>query len=123
MKDLESRDDIAKMVNTFYEKVKADSLISYLFTDVAQVNWEHHLPVMYDFWESIVFGKGDYKGNPMQSHIQLHGKSPLKAEHFSRWLELFQSNLKEHFSGPNTEIASQRAQSIAMMIQLKTSGY
>ena len=56
-KDIESREDIIAFVNRFYNKVEADPVIGYIFTDIAKVNWDHHLPRMYDFWESVLFGK------------------------------------------------------------------
>ena len=36
--DIRNRKDIEKLVNTFYDKVKTDEVIGYLFNDVAQVN-------------------------------------------------------------------------------------
>ena len=53
--DIRNRKDIEKLVNTFYDKVKTDDVIGYLFNDVAKVNWENHLPKMYNFWENILF--------------------------------------------------------------------
>ena len=44
-KDIENRGDIILLINTFYEKVKRDEVIGYIFNDVAKVNWEKHLPV------------------------------------------------------------------------------
>lgn len=118
-KDLEGIEDIKLLVNSFYEKVKADTLIGYLFNDVAKVNWEKHLPVMYAFWEQIIFHSGDYKGNPMVAHQRLHALSPLKAEHFLRWKELFFETVDELFEGNNALMAKQRAESIALVMQLK----
>ena len=48
-KDIANRTDIELLVNKFYDKVTADTTIGYIFTDVAKVNWELHLPRMYDF--------------------------------------------------------------------------
>jgi len=48
-KDIENRDDIIRLVNTFYDKVKPDETIGYFFNRVVDVNWEKHLPVMYNF--------------------------------------------------------------------------
>ena len=44
-KDIENREDIVVLINRFYEKVKKDEVIGYIFNDVAKVNWEKHLPV------------------------------------------------------------------------------
>lgn len=117
--DIQNRVDIQLLVDTFYTKVRADETIGYLFNEVARVNWEAHLPVMYDFWENIVFQTGGFKGNPMAAHVQLHQRSPLTAEHFQRWLKLFLSTVDELFEGDKTELIKQRAQSIATMMQIK----
>ena len=53
--DIKNRADIEKIVNAFYVKIKADADISYFFNEVAKVNWEDHLPKMYNFFENISF--------------------------------------------------------------------
>lgn len=119
MKDLENRNDIADVVNRFYEKVKTDDLISFFFTDVVPVDWEKHLPVMYDFWEQVVFGTGPYNGNPVKIHTDLSRKSPISHLHFNRWTELFISTVDDLFEGENAERMKQRAISIATVMQIK----
>jgi hemoglobin len=118
-KDIQNRKDLEALVNRFYEKVKADLIIGYLFNDVAKVNWEAHLPRMYDFWDNIVFQTGGYTGNPMAAHIKLHAQSPLSALHFTQWQKLFLETVDELFKGEKAELAKQRAQSIATMMQWK----
>jgi hemoglobin len=118
-KDISNRADIQQLVDTFYMKVRADETIGYLFNEVAQVNWEEHLPRMYDFWENILFQTGGFKGNPMGAHVQLHEKSPLTAEHFARWQHLFLATVDELFEGEKAELIKQRARSIATMMQIK----
>lgn len=117
--DIKDRADIQQLVDTFYTKVQADETIGYLFNDVAQVNWEQHLPRMYDFWENILFQTGGFKGNPMTAHVQLHQKSPLTAAHFARWQQLFLATVDELFEGDKAELIKQRARSIATMMQIK----
>lgn len=117
--DIRNREDIAELVNAFYEKVKKDDLIGYLFNDVAKVNWEKHLPIMYDFWEGVLFQRVQYAGNPMAAHMKLNVQSPLRSEHFTRWKELFLQTINEHFEGEIAELARQRAVSIATVMQIK----
>lgn len=117
--DIKNRAGIQQLVDAFYTKVRADATIGYLFNEVAKVNWEAHLPRMYDFWENIVFQTGGFTGNPMVAHVQLHRQSPLRAEHFQRWLQLFLTTVDELFAGDNAELIKQRARSIATMMQLK----
>jgi len=118
-KDIESRDDIELLVKSFYEKVKIDPVIGSIFTDIARVNWEKHLPVMFDFWENTIFYTGSYSGNPMKSHQNLNRLFPLTKEHFSRWNQLFASTMDELFEGDKAVLAKQRAISISTVMQLK----
>jgi len=119
--DIKDRTDIALMVNSFYEKVKKDETIGYIFNDVAKVDWDHHLPIMYDFWEGIIFQTGNYEGNPMRVHINLNQVTPLQPAHFARWKQLFLETVNELFEGEKAELARQRAVSIATMMEIKTS--
>jgi hemoglobin len=118
-KDIRDRSDIQQLVDSFYEKVRNDDTIGYLFNDVAKVDWERHLPRMYDFWESIAFQTGSFSGNPMSAHMLLHQKSPLNKEHFAQWLHLFLGTADDLFEGEKTELIKQRARSIATMMQIK----
>ncbi|UTW61600.1 group III truncated hemoglobin [bacterium SCSIO 12741] len=119
MKDIEKREDIELLVDTFYQKVIKDPVIGYLFNEVVPLNWELHIPKMYDFWESVLLDSQNYRGNPMKAHLDLHVKEALKKEHFDQWLVLFDQTLKELFSGPKADLALVRAQSIATVIQAK----
>ena len=117
--DIRNRKDIEKIVNAFYDKVKNDEAIGYLFTDVAHVNWELHLPKMYDFWEVILFGTGHFKGNPMFVHKELHSKSPMNSEHFAHWFDLFQNTVDDLYQGKNAEEIKYSASNIAQTMMYK----
>lgn len=117
-KDIQSRADIELMVNSFYAKVKSDDMIGYFFTEVAKVNWEKHLPVMYNFWENILFHTSNYEGNPMNTHQQLHYKKPITMQHFQRWNSLFTHTVDELFEGENAEMIKQRSVSISTVMQI-----
>jgi hemoglobin len=117
-KEMENRDDVILLVNTFYDKVKPDPLIGFFFTKVVDVHWEKHLPVMYNFWENIIFHTGGYTGNPMRIHMDLHQKASMKKEHFDRWIQLFNKTVDELFEGEKAEQAKQRALSIATVMQI-----
>ena len=118
-KDIENRDDIIRLVNAFYDKVKADPLIGCIFNDIMKVNWEKHLPVMYDFWENTLFYTGSYTGNPMDTHKHLHRIFPLDATHFDQWNRLFASTVNELFKGEKATLARQRAYSISTVMKIK----
>ncbi|MDT0551807.1 group III truncated hemoglobin [Urechidicola vernalis] len=121
MKDLESREDIIKLVITFYNALQNESEeLNTLFNDVAKVDWESHLPKMYDFWETLIFHKAAYKGNPMKVHLHLHSLQKLKKKNFDDWLVLFKRTVDELFIGEKAELAKMRAASVATSIQLNT---
>lgn len=117
-KDIENREDIRLLIDSFYDKVKADPLIGFIFNDIAKVNWEKHLPVMYDFWENTLFYTGGYTGNPMEIHTRLNRVVPLTAEHFQQWIQLFTSSVDELYTGEKAQLAKQRAISVATLIRL-----
>lgn len=118
--DIRHRKDIEKLVNAFYEKIKTDDVIGYLFNEVVKVNWELHLPKMYDFWENILFYTANYEGNPMAKHKELHHKSPMKREHFEHWITLFNTTVDTLFVGPKAEEIKNRAMNIATAMIYKT---
>jgi hemoglobin len=120
--DIRNRKDIEKLVDAFYNKVKTDPIIGYLFTDVAMVNWSTHLPKMYDFWENILFCTANYSGNPMMKHKELHEKSTMTEEHFTHWTTLFTNTVDNFFEGTKAEEIKDRAMNIASLMMFKTLG-
>lgn len=112
MTDIHTRSDIETLVNKFYNQVKTDELLALIF---AHVDWPNHLPVMYNFWASILLGDQSYQGNPMSKHFPLK----INREHFTRWLQLFMKTVDENFSGPVANEAKNRANTIAQMFQYK----
>jgi len=118
-KDIANRDDIKLLIDTFYIKVRDSESLGYIFDKVANVNWENHMPIMYDFWESILFHSGSYKRNAMQAHVKLNEKTLLTKVHFDQWLIIFKTTVDELFEGEVANNAKTRALSIATMIQIK----
>ncbi|MCU0357065.1 MAG: group III truncated hemoglobin [Cyclobacteriaceae bacterium] len=110
--DIVTREDIQYLVNSFYTKVRADELLAPLFS---AVDWPHHLPVMYNFWSSVLLGDQSYAGNPMSKHLHL----PLEKHHFTRWLLLFTATVDENFEGYNATEAKNRARLVADLFQFK----
>ncbi|MFZ1497953.1 MAG: group III truncated hemoglobin [Saprospiraceae bacterium] len=119
MNDIKSRKDIETLVNSFYLKVRNNEIIGFIFDDVAHVDWEHHLPRMYDFWETTLFGKAVYKGNPIIKHILLSKKTPMDALHFDTWLALWKQTVDENFIGETANEAKQKAQNISALMLYK----
>ena len=109
MRDIETEADVRALVDAFYAAIRDDALLNPIFTDVAQVDWDHHLPKMYAFWNGLIFGQPGYVGQPFAAHVQL----PVAREHFQRWLELFHATVDRLFSGAGALRAKNAAASIA----------
>lgn len=117
--DIQSRKNIEILVKNFYDKVIKDESIGFIFNDIAKVNWEQHLPVMYDFWETLLLDAASYRKNAMEVHYILNRKFPLEEIHFSRWLQLFSETVDELFSGEKATQAKKKAKSIADLMLYK----
>lgn len=117
--DIENRADIEKLITRFYEEVKQDKTIGFIFTDIIQMNWEKHIPLIIDFWETILLDNPVYKNNAMEVHYTINRKVPLQPEHFKSWLTLFNNTTDELFTGKKAELAKNRARSIADVMQFK----
>ena len=116
---IQSRDDIQQLVYRFYDKVRQDPQLGFIFEEVAHIDWDKHLPRMVDFWENIVWGTGNYKGQPMAVHMMLTRKHPLTAEHFNRWKELFYETIDDLFTGEIADELKMRAHAIAGVMEMK----
>lgn len=116
-KEIEGIEDIKVLVDAFYSKVVKDSTIGYVFQDVQKVNWETHLPRMYSFWHTVLFGVMSYKGNPMLKHFYVNKNEPLSPTHFRIWLNLWEETIDNHFIGIKADLAKERANNMAIGIQ------
>lgn len=119
MKKLETRADIELLVNRFYEKVADDEKIGFFFNDVAKVSWDRHLPKMYSFWETLLFGQISYKGNPMAMHFPINEKVAIEKHHFEHWIKLWKETVEENFTGEMAETAIYKATNIANLMSHK----
>lgn len=118
-KDIHTKEDIKLLVNSFYEKVKLNNVLGYIFNDIAKVNWETHLPKMYSFWGGLLLGERGFTGNPMQKHIELSKLTELTEKEFSEWLNLFNQTVDELFNGNKADEAKSRASNIARLMLFK----
>jgi hemoglobin len=117
--DITSRQDVQLLIDTFYLHVRKDEVIGFIFNDVAQVDWVKHLPVMYDFWDNVLLDSGTYTRNTMAPHFMLNEKVRLLPEHFSRWIQLFETTVQQLFQGPTADLAITRARSIKGIMEIK----
>lgn len=117
--DIRNREDIKIIIDAFYEKVKVDDTIGFIFNDIAKVNWQDHLPVMYDFWEATVLGTAVYTRNAMAPHFKLNETIKLTSAHFDRWIKLFTKTIDNLFTGENAEAMKMRGKNIAAVMLFK----
>lgn len=111
-KDIAAESDVKLFIDAFYEKVKADATIGYIFNDIAEIEWEAHMPKIYLFWESILLGKPGFQGDVMGVHIRLNKKEKLTAQHFDRWINLFTETVSKMYTGNVANEAISRANTI-----------
>lgn len=114
-KQIESINDVQLLVDTFYNKVRADKLLGDVFHHVIQDNWDKHLQTMYTFWETLLLGNQTYFGSPFPPHMKLK----IDKSHFTVWIKLFEETITENFEGKKAEEALWRAKGIANMFQAK----
>jgi hemoglobin len=122
MTDITTRADIEKLIIRFYEKVKTDDVIGFIFTEVVKMNWPHHIPLIVDFWETILLDNPVYKSNAMEVHYTLNRKVRLEEKHFNQWVKLFVETIDELYVGKVADLAKTRARSIAGLMQFKMNG-
>lgn len=117
MRDISDANDIKTLVEHFYGKVMKDPIIGFLFTDIAAIDLEHHLPKISAFWSWQLLGIPGYSGRTFEKHVTLHQRAALNADHFHRWLYLFRGSVDALFAGPVADAAKARAAAIAQSMQ------
>lgn len=108
---------IARLVDGFYDRVRADPLIGPVFNDRIS-DWGPHLEQMRLFWSSVALMSGAYHGRPMPKHLPL----PVDARHFDRWLELFEATARDLCPPAAADHFIERARRIAESLELGIAG-
>ena len=114
--DLANREDIIRLVDRFYEQVQTDKVIGPVFTDAVKVQWETHLPKMYDFWDTVMFRSGTIRGDPIAAHAKLLKHSEMSRPMFDHWLTLFKNTVAELFAGEKADHIVRCAEDMANVI-------
>jgi len=108
---------IARLVDGFYGRVRADPLIGPVFNDRI-IDWEPHLEQMRLFRSSVALMSGVYHGRPTPKHLPL----PIDARHFDRWLELFEATARDLCPPAAAGHFIERARRIAESLELGIAG-
>jgi hemoglobin len=117
LRDIEDRADCERLVRAFYGRALDDPIIGWIFTDVAKLDLEAHVPVIASFWETILLGARSYRGGAFRPHAALHVRAGLRGGHFARWLALWRTTVDELFAGERAELAKTHAQRVADAFQ------
>ncbi len=116
---IESREEVSLLVRTFYSKVRKDTLLGPIFNGII-TDWETHLELLTDFWETNLFYARKYFGNPMHAHIEVDKKvgGTINELHFGTWINLWHETIDELFEGETANIAKNRARNMGTFIHL-----
>lgn len=117
--DISNRKDINKLVKSFYVKVQENETLAPFFEVVK--DWESHYELLTTFWESSLFLKTKYFGNPLETHVKVDkdNNKTVTPEHFGIWLRLWINTIDAHFQGEVAERAKFRARKMGTFLYMK----
>jgi hemoglobin len=95
VRDLADRADVEALLRRFYGRVLVDDVLAEPFTDVRVAGLDSHIPKMRDFWETVLFRAGHYRGSALHAHRHVHHRTSLSARHFVRWLTTWNNTIDE----------------------------
>ncbi len=114
---------IDKLVEHFYENIRADSRLGPIFdVRIAQSSngdWAPHLAKMKKFWASVLLKTGEYKGQPVVVHNRL---TELREDDFAHWLKIFAKTVEEIMEPEARELVFSAARRIAQSLYLARFG-
>lgn len=118
--DIKSRADIFKLVSQFYSKVRKNDELGPFFNKTI-TDWDGHLERLTTFWESSLFLKTRYYGNPLEAHVKVDAvnNNSITEQHFGLWLNLWFQTIDEMFEGDYAENAKRRARKMGTFLYLK----
>ena len=121
MKDIQNREDVFLLVDTFYKVVREDALLGFVFNQIIQ-DWESHLEKITDFWETNLFVTiHKYQGNPLDVHVQVDEEvdNQIIQQHFSHWLLLWVNTIDSLFIGEKAQTAKMSARKMGTYLFIK----
>lgn len=119
-KDIKTREDVFLLVSSFYDKVRKNELLAPFFNEAIK-DWDEHLNRLTTFWESNLFLKTKYLGNPLEAHAKVdqNNNNSISELHFGVWLNLWFETIDELFVGDYAENAKRRARKMSTFLYLK----
>ena len=119
-KDIQNREDISILVRSFYKDIRTHETLGPIFNSNI-TDWESHFELLTDFWETQLFLKRKYYGNPVTAHQEVDKamNGTITSEHFGLWLNLWFATIDRLFDGETAWIAKNRAQKMSTMLFMK----
>jgi len=119
LRDINDLEDIKRLVDVFYDKIREDPLLAPIFNGIIKDRWPNHLNTMYTFWRTVLVKEHTY----FASTFVAHPKLPVDHVHFQTWLKLFDETVDELFKGTIATEAKWRADKMAVMFETKIKYY
>ncbi len=121
--DIQTREDVERLVRAFYGRALTDPFIGWIFTDVARLDLDAHVPQITSFWATVLLGDGSYRGGAFRPHAELHGRVGLRMGHFDRWLQLWFGTVDELFAGERANQAKIHALRVGRAFHDRLQGF
>lgn len=107
-----SHEQIAALVDRFYDRIQAHPTLGPVF-NAAVHDWPEHKRLLTSFWASVALRAGSYRGNPMAAHRP----HPITTEHFVQWLELWQATADEMLAPEHAALLHEYAERIGRSLR------
>jgi hemoglobin len=120
--DLVDGADVEALLRRFYDRALTDEVLAQPFAERRSAGLDAHLPIMCDFWETVLFRVGRYRGSTLSVHRIVHQRTPLSGEHFVRWLTVWRDTVDEMYLGPAAELAKVQAARMAWSMHRRLTG-
>jgi hemoglobin len=108
-------EDLQRLVDRFYAKVRADEMIGPLFNSAVR-DWPEHLEKLGAFWSSVMNCSGRYKGSPMAAHLR-HARE-IEPRMFERWIAIWKCTAHEELRTDQADAVIAKAERISESLQL-----
>ena len=99
-------------MRSFYERAIEDEVLAPFFIDeigddITSEDWDEHIELLADFWLAKILGEDTYYGSFVGAHVKM---PHLKAETFTRWLELFSVTADEVYIPEIAEVFKKKGE-------------
>jgi hemoglobin len=64
-----TNDSVQKMVDTFYNSLRQNSILGPVFERALPSSWDAHIALITEFWSIILLGSHSFQGNILAKHM------------------------------------------------------